>query len=100
MDLMYSRYADPMGLMRLYINQGRFGELVENVLHMEQERKRQNAEQQEDWKLWFAYLTGMHEESFEEWKKSLKKTMAGNTRTGDMELSESGIKKILDDCFN
>ena len=41
MDLMYSRYADPMGLMRLYINQERFGELVENVLHMEQERKRQ-----------------------------------------------------------
>lgn len=71
MDLMYSRYSNPEELMHIYINQGRFGELVSEIVKMENERKRREAEKEDDNKLWLVYLMSASDKSFSEWKKEL-----------------------------
>lgn len=71
MDLLYSRYASPMELMHIYINQGRFGEFVTEVLEMNYKRKLEEAEKENDHKLWDIYVKGVTDKSFTEWKKEL-----------------------------
>lgn len=71
MDLLYSRYASPMELMSIYINQGRFGEFVSEVVRLDNERKQEESEKEEDNKLWLAYLMSMSDVSFSKWKSEL-----------------------------
>lgn len=72
MDLLFSRYASPMEFMKLYIDNGRFGEFVAEVLAMDKKRKDEEAEKENDNKLWTAYLLGGNkEQTFNEWKASL-----------------------------
>ena len=71
MDLLYSRYASPVQFMETYIEQGRFGEFVTNILEMEMERTKETAQKDEDYKLWLAYIHSMTDQSFHDWKKGL-----------------------------
>lgn len=71
MDLLYSRYASPMELMRLYIEQGRFGEFVTEILEMDSKRKQEAAKEKDDDRLWAAYIRSMSEKSFIDWKNDL-----------------------------
>lgn len=72
MDLLFSRYASPLDFMNLYINQGRFGEFVEGIIDLENKRRKKEQEQENDDKLWQAYIHSMSDKSFIEWKKELK----------------------------
>ena len=54
MDLLFSRYASPLDFMKLYINQGRFGEFVEGIIGLENKRRKENNEKENDDKLWQA----------------------------------------------
>lgn len=99
MDLLYSRYANPMELMNYYINENRFGEFVSNILDAEYKRKREERERDEDWKLWFAYLLGMHEESFEEWKNGLFRKSGKAEAVSDMNMTEDDISNIIASTF-
>ena len=72
MDLLFSRYASPLDFMKLYIDQGRFGEFVEEIINLENKRKKEQQEKEDDDKLWQAYIRSMSEQSFIEWKKGLK----------------------------
>lgn len=72
MDLLFSRYASPMEFMKLYIDNGRFGEFVEEILAMDVKRKEEKAKKEDDNKLWTAYLlSGAKELTFSEWKAGL-----------------------------
>lgn len=71
MDLLYSRYASPFEFMNLYINGGRFGEFVSELLEMEQRRKKEKAEKEDEDRLWSLYIHSMPDKSFAEWKKEL-----------------------------
>lgn len=71
MDLLYSRYASPMELIKIYIDQGRFGEFVTEILTMHYKRKQEEAEKESDNKLWEAYIRSMSDKSFEDWKREL-----------------------------
>lgn len=88
MDLLYSRYSNPMDLMNHYMNQGRFGEFVNNVIELEYERKKEEADRLEEQKLWSMYT--IHSmwspgESFNAWKqKVLRPERKGYTRDEDM----------------
>lgn len=100
MDLIYSRYSSPLELIRLYIEQERFGELVMEILNLDCQRKKRELEDKEDEKLWFAYLLSVHEESFEDWKKGLfqtARTVAG--KAGDMNMTEDDISNIISSTF-
>lgn len=74
MDLLFSRYASPLDFMKLYIEQGRFGEFVEGIIGLENKRRKEADKKENDDKLWQAYIHSMSDKSFIEWKKELKQT--------------------------
>ena len=101
MDLLFSRYASPLDFMKLYINQGRFGEFVEGIISLENKRKKEKQEKEDDDKLWQAYIRSMSEKSFADWKKELKQesnkqpeTLSmTNERVADVKEHARGILK-------
>ena len=101
MDLLFSRYASPLDFMKLYIDQGRFGEFVEGIISLENKRKKENEEKENDDKLWQAYIRSMSEKSFIDWKKELKEDSKKqpetlsmtNERVADVKEQARGILK-------
>ncbi len=89
-----------MDLIGMYINRGRFGEFVTSVIESEYERRKTEAEKDNEWKLWTMYIHSMAEESFNDWKERILKSV-GNTggRNSDDDLTEEGIQAILDKLF-
>lgn len=55
--------------MKQYISQGEFGEFVENIIRLDEQRKNEQNEKEEDAKLWNMYVHSMSSESFNDWKK-------------------------------
>lgn len=70
--MLFSRYASPMDFMRLYIEQGRFGEFTTEIIEMDNERKREAKEKENEDKLWQAYIHSNADKSFNEWREELK----------------------------
>ena len=101
MDLLFSRYASPLDFMKLYIDQGRFGEFVEGIINLENKRRKENNEKENDDKLWQAYIHSMSEKSFIDWKNELKQdsnkqpeTLSmTNERVADVKDQARGILK-------
>lgn len=60
-----------MELMSIYIEQGRFGEFVENIVDMDEKRKQKEDEKAYDDRLWPVYIRSMSEKSFHDWKMEL-----------------------------
>jgi hypothetical protein len=100
MDLLYSRYSSPMDLVNRYINHGRFGSFVEGFLKEEYERRKQEAEKENELKLWIAYVHSYSDKNYNEWKKQIF-DVGSTTHSGksDADLTEDGIKSILDSLF-
>ena len=61
-----------MELMKIYIDQGRFGEFVTEIIDMDFKRKQEEAEKEEDNRLWLAFIHSASDKNFSEWKKSLQ----------------------------
>lgn len=74
MDLMYSRYSDPIGFMNIYIRQGRFAEFVDSIIGLRNKRLKEETEKDAENKLWLAYLMSPSDKPYEEWKKDLSKS--------------------------
>lgn len=68
---MYSKYTSPMDFMHLYIEQGRFGEFVTEILELERKRKEEVAQKEDEQKMWELYIHSMPDKSFIEWKKEV-----------------------------
>lgn len=102
MDLLYSRYASPMDLVNLYLEQGRFGEFVENIIELENERKTAEAEKEEEQKLWSMYIHSMTDKSFIDWKNEMLNQPAkpGKAHTRDEDMTEKDIQNIMDKLFS
>lgn len=100
MDMLCRAYSNPWDLMNLYINQGRFGKFVTGFLEAEYERRKEEAEKDNDWKLWVMYVHSYSEKSFSEWKKEASKN-ASDTRkkNRDDELNDDGIQSIVNKLF-
>lgn len=95
MDLLYSRYSNPMDLMHHYMQQGRFEEFVKNIIEMENERKREEEAKIEDQKLWSMYIHSLSDCSFNDWKKKvLQPAKPGHTRDEDM--TDKDIMNVVD----
>lgn len=72
MGLLFERYASPIEFMNLYIEQGRFGEFVQEIILMDSRRKQEEAEKEDNQKMWDLYLHSMSDKSFNDWKKELQ----------------------------
>lgn len=66
--MLYSRYSNPLEFMRLYIDQGRFGEWVTEIIAAENQRRKEQAEKEDEEKLWNMYVHSYPETSFNDWK--------------------------------
>ncbi len=101
MDLLHSRYASPMDFMHLYIEQGRFGEFVSEIIELDFKRKREEAEKEEEHKWWTMYVHSMSDKSFEMWKRevlerSVKKEPETYSMTDEqVEATKQEAKGIL-----
>lgn len=98
MDLLYSRYASPMDFMKTYIDQGRFGEFVANILEMEYKRKKEAAEKEEERKLWDMFIHNGENESFNDWKARVLKPAKAKPGS-DANMTDKDIEKIIDRLF-
>lgn len=102
MDMLYARYSCPMDLVKSYIRRRRFGEFVEGFLKAEVERRKEEAEKDESWREWIAYVHSYSEKSFKEWREDLnapaesKKKAAGRS---DRDLDAAGIDAIMNKVF-
>ena len=100
MDMLYSRYSNPMDLMNSYIRRGRFGAFVQNFMDQERERQKAEAEKDDEWRLWIAYVHSHSDQSFNDWKADL---LGGAKRTGrtggDHDLDDKSITAIIDRLF-
>ena len=101
MDLLYSRYASPFEFMSMYINQGRFDEFVSEIIRMENKRRAEIAEKENDDRLWSAYIRSMSDMTFEEWKGSLtvkekpkSYSMTNEQVDATKEMAKGILKKI------
>ncbi len=99
MDLLYSRYSSPMDLMVRYINQRRFGAFVQGFMEAEYERRKQEAEKENEWKLWVAYVHSYSDKTYDEWKKQIFGTSTTKPRKSDDGLTDDDIMSIIDAAF-
>lgn len=99
MDLLYSRYSNPMDLVNRYIKQGRFGKFVHGFMEAEYERKKQDAERDNEWKLWVAYVHSYSEKPYDEWKKQIFGTSTTKPKKSDADLTDDEITSIIDAAF-
>lgn len=99
MDLLYSRYASPQEFMHLYIEQGRFGEFVTEIIELENRRRREEAEKENDQKLWGMYVHSAENESFIDWKKRVLKHADNKASGSDADMTEADMEKLINDLF-
>lgn len=99
MDLLYSRYSNPMDLMHHYMIQGRFEEFVTNIIELENERKKEEKAKLEDQKLWSLYIHSMSEDSFINWKKKVLK-QAAQWHKKDDEMTDKDIMDIAEQVLS
>lgn len=99
--MLFSRYASPLDFMKLYIDQGRFGEFVEGIINLENKRRKEEQEKEDDDKWWQAYIHSMSDKSFVDWKNGLTQddnkqpeTLSmTNERVADVKERARGILK-------
>lgn len=89
-----------MNLIKMYVNRGRFGKFVAEFLETENERRKEQAEKEDEWKLWLMYVHSYSEESFYDWKKRVLNPGVKRKASGDDNLTNEGIMSIIDDTFN
>lgn len=100
--MLYRAYSNPLEVMNIYINQGRFGEFVSGFIDAESERKKAEAKKDEDNKLWIAYLMSRSEKSFEQWKNDVVKSSESRNQKhggGDESLDDDQIESIFNELF-
>lgn len=90
--------------MRGYIHSGRFGDFVKGVIAEVNRRKKEEAEKEEDNKLWLMYCLmcskGFIDKSYGDWKNEvMRPATQGNKTGGDANLNDDGIKAIMNDLF-
>lgn len=98
--MLYSRYASPMDLVRRYIDRGKLGTFVQEIVKLGYERKKQEAEKDQEWMLWVAYVHSYSDKNFTEWKKSVMKSASTTHRRGsDAEMTEKDVQSIMQSLF-
>lgn len=100
MDLLFSKYASPFEFMRLYIDNGRFGEFVSEIIASENKRKQEEAQREEDRKWWELYLHSFSDKSFSEWKEEVTKaTNSKQIGKKDAEMTNEDVDSIIKHLF-
>lgn len=86
--------------MRPYIEQGRFGELVTEIITVENKRRKEQADKEEEEKLWAAYIHSYSDKTFSEWRNEIMRP-AITTGTGkrDDDMTNADIRNLMQRLF-
>lgn len=103
MDLLYSRYSNPREFMRPYIDSGRFGEFVEEIIRAENQRRKEQEEKADDEKLWIAYVHSRSDKAYNDWKTDVLTPVSrgGSTapRKRDEDMTNEDIARLMNRLF-
>lgn len=100
--MLYSRYSNPIEFMRLYIDQGRFGEFTAEIINAENKRRAEQEEKEAEERLWAAYIHSYSDKSFADWKSEiLQPTVRAKSGTGkrDEDMTKADIDNLLRRLF-
>lgn len=77
---------------------GRFGEFVQEIISSENKRKQEEAQKEEDRKLWELYLHSASDKSFRDWKDEV---VGRNNKVGkrDADLTNDDVDAIIKQLF-
>lgn len=81
----------------MYVKRGRFGEFVRNILHQEEQRKKEETKKDNEHKLWMMYVHSMSGKSFNEWKHENVKPV--EKAGGDLNMTVQDQEEILNKFF-
>lgn len=92
--------------MNMYIDSGQFDELVSNILTQEYERRKEEAEKENDRKLWEMYIHSDTTKSYNEWHKEImnrakeRQPESGRyTLKRDEDMTDQDIDNLLHKLF-
>lgn len=69
-------------------------------MEAEYERKKQEAERDQEWMLWVAYVHSYSDKSFSEWKNTVMKPVSTTHRRGsDASMTEKDAQSIMNRLF-
>ena len=97
--MLYTRYANPKELISIYVKQRRFGEFVDNVINKENQRRQEEADKENEQKLWQLYVHSMTDKSFNDWKAQVLQSSVTAPVGKDADLTDSDIDKIMKKLF-
>lgn len=90
----------------MYIDAGQFDELVSNILTAEYERRKEEAEKENDRKLWEMYLHSDTTKSYNEWRAEIMKRAKEKTPDNgrytvkrDEDMTEKDVDNLLKKLF-
>lgn len=96
MDLLYTRYSNPLEFMRLYIENGRFGEFVENIISIDNKRKIEEAEAENEKKFWDMYIHSFSDKSFNDWKAEVIKNSNNKKQPESLSMSSDQVDDVIE----
>jgi len=77
--------------MNIYINQGRFGEFVTNIIELTNKEKKEAFEKDDENKMWELYLHSHSDKSFNKWKEEL---LNGSPESNSEPNSPSNVQSL------
>ena len=72
---------------------------MEGFLKEEFERRKKEAEKENEMKLWIAYVHSYSDKPYDEWKKQIFGTSTTKAGKSDADLTDEGIQSIIDSLF-
>lgn len=88
-----------MDLISRYINHGRFGAFVEGFLQSEADRRKAEAEREQEMMLWIAYVHSYSKDTFNDWRKKVCKPDSITATGSDADMTEKDMENILSKLF-
>lgn len=107
MDLLFKKYASPFDLLKLYINNGRFGEFVTEFLQLEAKQKQERIDKEVEDKLWSLYVHSFTDEPYGTWRKKFSlhtvrkpvKKASGAVVTREDILNNKRVQRLLNGLY-
>lgn len=82
------------------MEQGRFGEFVNEIISSENKRRYEEAQKEDDRKMWELYIHSASDKSFIEWKEEVtKRSRNKNGGKKDADLTNKDVDSIIKHLF-
>ena len=85
--------------MRMYIKRGRFGEFVDECIAAENQRILEEADKENEQKLWLMYVHSRTDKSFNDWKAEVLKPAPKKKGGRDEDMTDEDIMNLINGLF-